>query len=383
MPDPLNLDHQPDVETFRNRVMASTRIRQEQKEDIVANVLLLNSYFQGNPGMTVFTSRAIPPKEHAYFDFDPTYNEYYVEIGNAGYVFDLYKAWQFGLQISTFANCPGFDELIRSIQSNPAKIADYMFEAEMAFLCKNAFAGRDFKFNQPYVINGHQRNPDFEFTSIIGRIIVECKRLHYVELQLSRRQVELQDKLKEKIAQLGLDKTHRVEVKLTGRFPDIERFVTNFERQVTANDLSSDFSYQEGENEIWVSQQTSPLHFDESFLSRQSMMTIGDVPTPVVTNVAYCVLIVPEKEYRLLTRKLGDLINEANDQIPQDHTGLIIIDTPHTKALEIAWKRKDLSRDYINILALGIYHRNRGVILHHRTSDEDKIQQLLSRVPIQ
>ncbi|HEU5378136.1 MAG TPA: hypothetical protein VFV38_22155 [Ktedonobacteraceae bacterium] len=379
MPDPLNLDNQPDVETFRNRVMASTRIPQEQKEDIIANVLLLNSYFHLQPGMSVFTIRAIPPKQHAYFDFHPIYNEYYVEIGNAGYVFDLYKAWQFGLQISTFASCPGFEELIQAIQRNPQKIEDYIFEAEMAFLCKHTFAGGDFKFNQPYMIKGRLKYPDFEFTSSLGRLIVECKRLHYREMQLNRRYEELQEELQEKISQLGLDETHRVEVKLAGAIPSIKSFVTNFEKQVALHDLAEEVSYQEGENEIWIAKQNTPLHFNGSFLSRHSMATVNaDMPTPMGTDVAYCVLVVPEEAYIKLVTKLGDLINEASGQIPPSYMGLIFIDTPHTQALEQAWKRKDLKRHYTNILALGIYHKQ-NVVLHHRTTDEGKIRQLIQK----
>lgn len=378
MSEPLNLDHLPDVETFRNTIMVSPSLSEEQKEEIAASVLLLHRYFHIKPGIKIYQWRQSPPGQHATSDGEQIFNAYMIDFGNSSYGLDLYGAWQFGVQVRTFASCPGFEELISTIQSNPRKIADAMFEAEMALLCKNAFAGRDFKFNQLYQIKGSLRKPDFEFTSSLGRIIVECKRLHYTELQLNRRSTGLQDRLTEKIKQLGLDKTHRVEVKLTGRFPGIESFVTNFEKQVATHGLSSDFSYDEGENEIWIGAQTSPLRFTGGFLARLSMQTVDDVPTKVDVNAAYCVLVVPEEEYTQLTRKLGDLINEANEQIPQDHMGLIFIQTPQPKALAEAWNRKDLSRDYTNILAVGSCHINQGVTLHHRTTDADKIQQLLA-----
>ena len=99
--------------------------------------------------------------------------------------------------------------------------------------------------------------------------------------------------------------------------------------------------------------------------------------TEVGVNSAYIVMVVPEEAYIRLVTKLGDLIKEASDQIPQSHIGLIFIDTPNTKALQEAWNRKDLNRDYKHILALGIYHKQ-GVTLHHRTTDADKINQLLN-----
>ena len=372
---PLNLDHSQDVETFRSKIMSSSRIPQEQKEDIVANVLLLNSYFHINPGMKVFVWRAVPSKGHVYIDYDPTYSEYFVEIGNADHVFDLYKAWQLGLQINTFSSCPGFDELIKTIQSNPQKIADFMFEAEVAFICSRTLASEDFKFNQQYLINEHLRKPDFEFTSDLGKVIVECKRLHPSELQLYKRYEKLQSRLGEKIVQLGLDKTHRVEIKLSGSFSSIETLVRNFEKQVVTNNLSQDVSYKEGQNEIWILKQTTPLHFNDSFLSRHSMVSASTSLTEMSTSSAYFVMVVPEEIYRKLVTNLGSLINEANDQIPQSHIGLIFIDTPSTKALQEAWDRKDLNRDYKHILVLGIYH-NQGVTLRYRSTDVDKVNQL-------
>lgn len=371
----FKLNIQEDIELFSRVVEGSKLIPGEKKDQIIKSVLFLYKYLSPKVEVKIFEWRGIPPHESVHIDIDPAYSELCVEIGKSDFIFDLSKASKLGEQIQNFNKSEGFDDVVKEMISNPKQIADTLFTLEIALICKKLFGANEFKFNQQYEINAHLKKPDIEFTCSLGKIIAECKRLHITGLNFYQHYSDLTSALEAKAKELNLFSKYRMEFKFIKSVSNTPKFISDFEKSIGSSEKVENKVYKNDGNEIWLLEKGEPVHFNEAYLIRNSLIALDGGIQSTELHKSNFICILAEELYSKLTTNLGKLINEAADQVPDNAVGLIFIDTPSTKALVDAWHRKDLKSHYKNILALGVYHKE-GLSLEFRPEDIEKIERL-------
>jgi hypothetical protein len=96
---------------------------------------------------------------------------------------NLFSLIELGLALQTLQECEGFTTFLRGF-SNPTQFWDTCFEARVASYFRNAPGVQALSFGPPVSVRGRQKYPEFRLVSIIGNVLVECKRLHFSALQL-------------------------------------------------------------------------------------------------------------------------------------------------------------------------------------------------------
>lgn len=318
------------------------------------------STFLGNPDWMIYQWGSLRP----------------IPAGHSSLVLNLYDACELGVHLKCLSQFANFDKFLEGFL-NPPQFQDARFEAKVAYWFASLKTITNIVLWPEYTIRGRIKRPDFDATSRIGNISVECKRPHiYVQnasQKFQRLVAEFESAMKEKQWPSHL----RLEIEFIA---PIRESAKDLVQETLENALEV---AKNGGQEFFIAntihgfvvQRKSPFRIHNAKLGTDIMILDQDKATGLFNPGFTSLRVVNNHLDAQFAKSLGTRLRKALRQLSNTQDCIIFIgDAPYRIAKQ-ACQRRLPDPAYRHVRAFGVWDNELEFVF--RKSDRDFVDALV------